>query len=160
VTVPARLGPRISIVTVSFNSAASIGDALRSVAMQTYPNVEHIVVDGGSRDETLAVVQRDGAHVAKLVSESDKGIYDAMNKGLRLASGDYVGFLNSDDMLASPGLIARYAAAAADAPEALFADLDYVRADRPETVVRHWRSGAFRRSHLKFGWMPPHPTFY
>jgi len=150
---------KVSIVTVSFNSAATIADTLRSVREQTHPDIEHIVVDGGSSDETLAIVRREGSHVARVLSEPDGGIYDAMNKGITLASGDMVGFLNADDMLASPRVVADMAAAAAGA-DVLYGDLVYVKKDRPTEVVRYWRSGAYARSRLRYGWMPPHPTLY
>jgi glycosyltransferase len=150
---------KLSIITVSYNSAATITDTLRSVARQTYVDVEHIIIDGGSRDATLAIVAAEGAHVARVVSERDSGIYDAMNKGLRLATGDLVGFLNADDMLASPQALAQIAAAAVGA-DVVYGDLVYVDKDRPERQIRYWRSGAFRRERLRFGWMPPHPTFY
>ena len=100
---------RISIITVAFNSAATIADTMRSVAGQTHDDIEHLVIDGASTDDTLAVVRDHGAHLAKLVSEPDHGIYDAMNKGLALATGDFVGFLNADDMLASPDVVASIA---------------------------------------------------
>ncbi len=120
---------KISIVTVSYNSELTIGDTLRSVATQSHPDVEHIVVDGASRDSTLEIVHRDGAHVTKVLSEPDQGIYDAMNKGLRLATGDLVGFLNADDMLADRDAVARLAASAGRASaDAVFGDLVYVRA--------------------------------
>jgi glycosyltransferase len=151
---------KISLITVSYNSAATIADTLRSVAAQSHPDVEHIVVDGGSRDDTLAIVRACGAHVARVVSEPDKGIYDAMNKGLRLATGDLVGQLNADDMLAAPDTLARIAAAATPGVSAVYGDLVYVDKDRPEQVVRYWRSGAFSAGRLRYGWMPPHPTLY
>ena len=97
---------KITIVTVCFNSADTIGDTLRSVAQQSHPDIEHIVIDGLSKDDTLDVVAREGGHVAMLVSEADRGIYDAMNKGLAKASGLYVGFLNADDVLADKDAIA------------------------------------------------------
>jgi glycosyltransferase len=152
---------KISIITVAYNSAATIGDTLRSVAMQTHPDIEHIVIDGGSKDETLAVVRAQGAHVCRVVSERDEGIYDAMNKGLRLASGEFVGFLNADDMLAAPDVLAEIARAAAAAEvDAVCGDLVYVNKDRPAEVVRYWRCGEFTPSRLRYGWMPPHPTLY
>jgi glycosyltransferase len=152
---------KITIVTVAFNSAETIGDTLKSVAAQTYADIEHIVIDGASKDGTVDLVRAQGSRVARLVSEPDRGIYDAMNKGLALASGDFVGFLNADDMLASSGVVASIAAAAAG-PDigAVCGDLVYVRKDHPDAVVRYWRCGAFARSRLRFGWMPPHPTLY
>jgi glycosyltransferase len=155
---------KISVVTVCFNSAATLGAALASVREQTHPQVEHLVIDGASRDGTLGVVEREGSHVARLVSEPDAGIYDAMNKGLRLASGDLVGFLNADDVLADPQALARVAQAAAGpeaAPvDAVYGDLLYVRHDDLGQVVRRWHAGAFHPGSLRRGWMPPHPTFY
>jgi glycosyltransferase len=152
---------KISIVTVCFNSAATIGDMLRSVAVQSYPEVEHIVVDGASQDATLDIVRHEGAHVAKLVTEPDRGIYDAMNKGMRLATGDLVGFLNADDVLADRDAVARLAAVAdRTGVDAVFSDLVYVRSHDLDAVVRYWACGDFSRRRLRLGWMPPHPTFY
>lgn len=155
---------KISLITISFNSEATIGDTLRSVAEQSHPDIEHIVIDGASRDGTLQVLREQGAHVARMVSEPDKGLYDAMNKGLALASGEVVGLLNADDVLADRHAVAHVAAAFAPAPQAapdcVYGDLVYVAADDLERVVRYWRSGAFTPSRLRFGWMPPHPAFY
>lgn len=151
---------KITVITVAYNSAATIGDTLASVAAQTHPDIEHIVVDGASRDDTLGVVRQRGAHVARVLSEPDRGIYDAMNKGLALATGEFVGFLNADDMYAAPSTLAEVARAATPGVDAVFGDLLYVRQDDPGKVIRYWRSGAFSRSRLAFGWMPPHPTLY
>lgn len=153
---------KVSVITVCFNSAATIGEALASVAMQTHPEIEHIVIDGASRDDTLAIVRAQGAHLSRVVSEKDSGIYNAMNKGLRMASGDLVGFLNADDTFAHPDVVASIARTAAAHPQAdaVYGDLVYVRDGRPQQVLRHWHSGVFRRERLRFGWMPPHPTFY
>lgn len=152
---------KITIITVAYNSAATIADTLRSVAMQTHADIEHIVVDGASSDDTLARVHAHGAHVSRLVSEPDAGIYDAMNKGLRLATGEFVGFLNADDMLAMPDAMAAIARAAAPADvDAICGDLVYVNKGRPSEVVRYWRCGEFSPARLRYGWMPPHPTLY
>jgi len=152
---------KITVITVAYNSAATIADTLRSVAAQEHPDIEHIVIDGASRDDTLDIVRREGAHVARVVSEPDRGIYDAMNKGLQLATGDFVGFLNADDLYADPLAVSRIAEAAArPSVDAVFGDLVYVRGDDTSRVVRWWRSGAFHRGRLGWGWMPPHPTFY
>ncbi len=150
---------KISIITVAYNSGHTIADTLRSVAQQTHPEVEHILIDGASTDNTLALARQYGAHLANLISEPDRGIYDAMNKGLACATGDFVGFLNADDMLASPETLARMAQKMADA-DLLYGDLVYVDSDQPDRIVRHWHSGAFRPARLRFGWMPPHPSFY
>jgi glycosyltransferase len=152
---------KITVVTVTFNSAKTIVETLDSVARQSHPDIEHIVVDGGSSDETLALVARYGAHVTRVVSEADEGIYDAMNKGLRLASGELVGFLNSDDTFASTDVVACIARIAADEkPDVLFGDLVYVDPARSQPLVRYWRAGAFSMAKLRLGWMPPHPTLY
>ena len=151
---------KISIVTVAYNSSLTITDTLASVAVQTHQDIEHIVVDGASTDDTLGIVRAHGERVARIVSEPDQGIYDAMNKGLALATGDFVGFLNADDMLASPGAVAAIARAAEPGIGAVCGDLLYVRADRPDDVLRHWRCGTYSPRQLRYGWMPPHPTFY
>jgi glycosyltransferase len=123
--------------------------------------VEHIVIDGASRDRTLSIVHAHPTAPAHVLSEPDHGIYDAMNKGLALATGELIGFLNADDMLASPQTLARIAdTAAVSRAEAVYGDLTYVRKDSPFRVLRHWRSGEFNPTQLRFGWMPPHPTFY
>ena len=151
---------RFSIITVSYNNANTIADTLRSVAEQTHQDIEHIVIDGASSDATLQIVRAHGARVARVISESDQGLYDAMNKGLALVTGQYVGFLNADDLFASPQAIARLADAASTGADAIFGDLAYVAHDDINHIVRSWRSGDFRPSSLRFGWMPPHPTFY
>lgn len=154
--------PSISVVTVAYNSAGTISDTLRSVAEQTYPNLEHIVVDGASTDDTMRIVQRHATGRTIVLSERDRGIYDAMNKGIRLATGDFVGFLNADDVFANRHVVADIAQVAGSAAsvDAVYGDLVYVEQDRPDQFVRYWRSGVYSRSNLRLGWMPPHPTLY
>lgn len=153
---------KVSVITVAYNSAKTIGDTLASVAAQTHTDIEYIVIDGASKDETLSIVQHHGSLVSKLVSEPDQGIYDAMNKGLGLATGDLIGFLNADDMFSHAEVVASIVDAAQRHPsaDAIYGDLVYVREHQPDQVLRYWRSGEFSRSKLRFGWMPPHPTFY
>jgi len=153
---------RISIITVVHNSAGTIKDALASVAAQTHHDLEHIVIDGASTDDTLNIVRSHGSRVTTMVSERDGGIYEAMNKGLALATGELVGFLNADDMFSHAQAVASIARAAEENPDAdaVYGDIVYVREDHPDQVLRYWRSGAFAPSKLRFGWMPPHPTFY
>ena len=152
---------KISVITVCRNAAATIVDTLQSVARQSHPDVEHIVVDGASTDATVALVRAHGARLARLVSEPDRGLFDAMNKGIALATGELVGFLNADDVYATDDALAQIAAACADpAVDACYADLVYVRADDLRRVVRYWKSGPFRAGLARRGWMPPHPTFY
>jgi glycosyltransferase len=152
---------RVTVITVTYNSAHTIADTLASVAWQTHVDLEHLVIDGASRDNTLQVVRNSGSRVAKVMSEPDHGIYDAMNKGIALATGDLVGFLNADDVFANRDSVASIVAEAQrTGSQAIYGDLVYVRAHDLSSVVRVWRSGAFAPARLRFGWMPPHPTFY
>jgi glycosyltransferase involved in cell wall biosynthesis len=152
---------KISVITVCFNSVACIADALCSVDMQTWPDLEHVVVDGVSRDTTLDVVHAHPKPWRRVISEPDCGIYDAMNKGLALATGDVVGFLNSDDVLADPLALERVATAFSD-PEVdvVYGDLVFVAQSDMTRVVRLWTSRAYTPGLCSRGWMPPHPTLY
>jgi glycosyltransferase len=151
----------LSVITAVFNRAATLGEALRSVREQQCPNIEHIVIDGGSTDGTLEVLDAHKAGIAKIISEPDGGLYDALNKGIRHASGDVVGFMHADDQFASPMALARIARAFEDpAVGAVYGDLVYVKKNDVSQVVRYWRAGQYQRAHLTQGWMPPHPTFY
>ena len=144
-----------------FNNRDTIAQALDSALAQVHPNIELIVIDGGSTDGTLQVLQGYADHLAVLVSEPDRGIYDALNKGIARASGEVVGFLHADDLLADKAVLSRIAAAFADpAVDAAYGDLLYVSKDDPSRVVRNWRAEAFTPAKLAHGWMPPHPTFY
>ncbi|MBK5912731.1 glycosyltransferase [Rhodocyclus purpureus] len=152
---------KISLVTATWNCAGTVADCLASVAGQSYANREHVLIDGASRDDTLRVLQAHREQLAVLVSETDRGIYDALNKGIARASGDVVGFLHADDVFAGPDVLARVAAAFADPTvSAVYGDLQYVRKDDVSQVVRHWTSSPFSRRRLEWGWMPPHPTLY
>lgn len=152
---------KISVITVCYNSAATIADTLRSVHGQTHDDVEHIIVDGGSRDNTLQVIAAEGSHVANLVSEKDGGIYDAMNKGIALATGEVVAFINADDFYASPDVLATVAEVFKEnAVESCFGDLCYVSQVEPTRIVRYWRSQSFVPGAFEKGWCPPHPTFF
>ena len=152
---------KISVITAVFNNRDTIAQALDSTLAQTHPDVELIVIDGGSTDGTLTVLQDYADRLAVLVSEPDRGIYDALNKGISRAGGEVVGFLHSDDLFADAAVLSRIGAAFADpAVDAAYGDLLYVRKDDPSRVVRTWRAGAFSPTRLAHGWMPPHPTFY
>ena len=156
---PIHAKPRISIITATFNSAHTIADCLRSVAAQSYP-AEHIIIDGASTDATLEIV-RELSPSARVLSEPDNGIYDAMNKGIAMATGDVVGILNSDDFYAGPQVLEKVAALFLESgADALFADLVYVRPDNLERVVRYYSGAAFTPEKFAWGWMPPHPTFF
>jgi glycosyltransferase involved in cell wall biosynthesis len=151
----------ISVITAVFNRAATLGDSLRSVHSQRWPDVEHIVIDGGSTDGSLAILDQHKSRIARIVSEPDGGLYDALNKGIRHASGDVIGFMHADDEFATPHALAHVAAAFAD-PDvgAVYGDLVYVKKNDVSRVVRYWRAGQYQRTQLTQGWMPPHPTFY
>jgi glycosyltransferase involved in cell wall biosynthesis len=152
---------QVSVITAVKNRASTLGACLRSVQAQTWGAVEHIVVDGGSTDGTLGILAASRAHVAKLICEPDRGVYDALNKGIGVASGDVIGFLHGDDEFATERSLERVAHAFADPNvEAVYGDLVYVRRDEPSRVVRYWRAGHYTRAQLANGWMPPHPTFY
>jgi glycosyltransferase len=138
-----------------------VEDCLRSVAQQTWTNREHVLIDGKSSDGTLDVLDRHRESLGVLVSELDRGIYDALNKGIAHASGDVVGFLHADDIFAGPEVLARIGAAFDDPGVcATYGDLQYVRRNDVGHVVRHWRTPPFSRRRLEWGWMPPHPTLY
>lgn len=152
---------KLSIITVCYNSDKTIGHTLRSVSEQTYGFVEHIIVDGGSKDNTLSVVADEGGHVAKLVSERDNGIYDAMNKGISMATGEIIGFINADDFYASTDVLAKVAAVFNDSSvDVCYGDLCYVGQNDTSTVVRYWKSSDFKPTDFEVGWCPPHPTFF
>lgn len=152
---------KISVVTACFNSQATIGEAIATLKRQSWGNVEHVVIDGASKDDTVEVARRTLGPVDVLVSEPDKGIYDALNKGIVNSTGDIVGFLHSDDLYAHDEVLSRVAACFED-PEigAVYGDLQYVKAANTAHVIRHWKSGSFSTGKLKYGWMPPHPTFF
>lgn len=152
---------KISVVTATYNCAATLPQTLASVASQDYAEAEHIVVDGASRDDTLSILRAHQPRLAALVSEPDRGIYDALNKGIALARGDVIGFMHADDMFAHHRVLSRVSDLMADPRvDAVYGDLVYVRRERPDKVVRYWRAGAFSRAKLAWGWMPPHPTVY
>jgi len=150
---------KISVITVVFNNVSTIGKALASVKNQTHQDIEHIVIDGGSTDGTLDVIEQYSANITKFVSEPDHGIYDAMNKGLSMATGDLVCFLNSDDMYVDSHVLERASRIIEqDSLDAIFADVTYFRADNPEKILRRYSSSRFSPEKIAYGWMPAHPT--
>ncbi|MCX5848696.1 MAG: glycosyltransferase family 2 protein [Deltaproteobacteria bacterium] len=152
---------KITIVTVCHNSAATIKDTLDSVTSQSYKNLEHIIVDGGSTDETLAIVREWKKYPVRLVTEPDKGIYDAMNKGVRLATGDVIGILNSDDVYYDSHVLEDVSVVmSAASVDACYADLVYVDKNNLKKIIRYWKSCVFKKGLFPKGWMPPHPTFF
>ena len=152
---------KISIITATYNSAATIKDTLLSVNVQTYPDIEHIIVDGASKDNTLEIVKEFGKRVAKLISEPDKGIYDAMNKGIRAATGDVIGILNSDDFFSSNDVLSVVAKTFQENKiDALYGDVHFVNPDNLNKKVRYYSSKLFKPSLFRLGFMPAHPSFY
>lgn len=155
---------KITVITATYNSGATLRDTLESVLRQSFRDFEHIIVDGGSKDNTLAIVReyepRYGGRL-RWVSEPDKGIYDAMNKGIRMATGDVVGILNSDDFYTSNDVL-ECVAKTMDAPDvdAVYGDIHFVRDGDLSRCVRYYTSRPFHRSWMRFGFMPAHPSFY
>lgn len=151
----------VSIITVVYNGADTIRDCLDSVLGQTYPQIEYIVVDGGSTDGTADIIRSYGAKIARVVSEPDQGIYDAMNKGIRLATGEVIGLLNADDMYRHPEVIAHIVARLNQTgSDAVYSDMIYV--DRADTsrVVRYWPAGNYPTNGFLWGWMPGHLSLF
>jgi glycosyltransferase involved in cell wall biosynthesis len=153
--------PLISVITVVRDAAGTVDDALDSIAAQTWTDREHVVVDGASTDGTLAILERRRSDIAVLVSERDAGLYHAMNKGLALASGEFVAFLNADDVYANARVLETVARTIGQsAADVVWGDLVYTRQDDLRRVVRYWPSQPYREGYLEQGWMPPHPTMF
>lgn len=150
----------ISVITIVYNGQDTIEDTVHSVASQIYPNVEYIVVDGGSFDGTLEILNRHREDISILISEPDKGIYDAMNKGIGLANGDILGFLNSDDFYEHSMVLSRVAESFEPDIDACYGDLIYVDRKNPNEILRYWRPGDYMPGRACRGWMPPHPTLF
>lgn len=151
---------RVSIITVCFNSAATIADTIKSVQRQRYHDIEHIIVDGLSTDNTVEIINSTG-FTGRLICEKDNGLYDAMNKGITMATGDIVGILNSDDFYPDENAISDVVKLFhQNSCQVVYADLDFINVSHPKKIVRKWRSGHYRYEKFNFGWMPPHPTFF
>lgn len=151
--------PSISIITPTFNSAKTISDCLDSVSAQEV-KVEHIIVDGNSRDATL-IIAKSYTHISKIICEPDQGMYDAMNKGLLAATGDVIGILNSDDFYSDKQVSKRISKVFADPNiDSCYGDLLYIDRDNTNRVTRIWKSSPFKHRAFYWGWMPPHPTFF
>jgi glycosyltransferase len=149
----------ITIITATFNSASTLRSCLDSVSAQ-HASVEHLIIDGGSKDKTISIANT-YSHISKLISEPDKGVYDAMNKGIALATGDIIGILNSDDFYASSDVLSWVAKTFKDPSiDCCYGDLLYVDATDTARITRSWKSGEFNHRNFYWGWMPPHPTFF
>lgn len=152
---------KVSIITVAFNAEKTIEDTIQSVLNQSYTNIEYIIIDGLSTDGTIDICNTHKDQITTIVSEKDKGLYDAMNKGVSLATGDVIGVLNADDFYENNGVISKIAEYfEADQIDGLYADLVYVDAEDTAKVTRKWVSGEYQENGFLKGWMPPHPTFF
>lgn len=152
---------KVSIITVAYNSAETIADCIQSVVDQTYSDIEYIVVDGSSTDDTQEIVRSFGDRVSAFVSEPDNGIYDAMNKGLQRCTGDVVGILNSDDFYTDNEVISDVVNLLKQSrADSCYSDLVYVDRENTDKIVRSWVSGEYEMRNFLKGWMPPHPTFF
>ncbi len=152
---------KISLITVVFNGKTFLADCIKSVIAQDYKDLEYIVIDGGSTDGSLSIIEQYKDNISQFVSEKDRGMYDALNKGIRMATGDVVGILNADDMLASSDVISAIANCFdSQKTDAVYGNLNYINPNHPEKIVRKWISKPFTKRSIRLGWMPAHPTFY
>jgi glycosyltransferase involved in cell wall biosynthesis len=152
---------KISIITVTFNSAKTIEGTIESVLSQKCPNIEYIIIDGGSTDGTVQIIERYQKRISKWISEKDHGMYDAMNKGISIATGDVIGILNSDDVYMNAYVVSDLMALMhAKKAQVVFADLILVDSSNQNRIIRYYDSGRFHPSKFKFDWMPAHPTVF
>lgn len=152
---------KVSIITITYNSEPTLKDTIESVINQTYKNIEYILIDGGSTDETLSIIKSYGNKISTLISEKDNGLYDALNKGISLATGDVIGILHSDDFYTNNHVIQHVVSSFSNSPvDAVYADLYYVDKINTNQIHRKWKAGIYKEGMFFNGWMPPHPTFF
>lgn len=152
---------KVSIITITYNSEPTLKDTIESVINQTYKNIEYILIDGGSTDETLSIIKSYGNKISTLISEKDNGLYDALNKGISLATGDVIGILHSDDFYTNNHVIQHIVSSFSNSPvDAVYADLYYVDKINTNQIHRKWKAGIYKEGMFFNGWMPPHPTFF
>jgi glycosyltransferase len=152
---------KVSIITVTYNSEAYLEQTIVSVINQSYSNIEYIIIDGNSSDRTKEIISHYRKHISHFVSENDNGIYDALNKGIALASGDIIGVLHSDDVYCHQQVIEKIVNQfILTETDAVYANLYYVNKNNTDKVIRKWHSGNYKPNSFLFGWMPPHPTFF
>ncbi len=152
---------KLSIITVVLNNKAYIEDCIHRVLDQTYKNIEYIIVDGSSTDGTVEIIKKYEKFISKWISESDNGVYDAMNKGIQISSGDIIGTLNADDFYPHHEVLAKVAEVfSQESVDSCYGDLDYVDSFDTRKIIRCWRSGHYIANRFYWGWMPPHPTFF
>jgi len=152
---------KVSVITVVLNNKDYVEASIRSVLAQTYSGIEHIIIDGGSTDGTVDVIRRCNGKISQFINEPDNGIYDAMNKGIRLATGDIIGILNSDDFYADENAVSEVVKEFEKKKvDSVFADLVFIKRDNPNKIVRYYKSSNFSPDKFRYGWMPAHPTFF
>jgi len=152
---------KISIITAVYNNQKTIKCAIESVLSQKYPFIEYIVIDGASNDGTLNVLNNNKANIDLLISEVDKGVYDAFNKGIKHATGDVIGFLHADDVYENSDVLTKIASVFENSDnDALYGDLVYVKSNNLKKVIRYWKAGNYTKNSFYRGWMPPHPTLF
>lgn len=152
---------KVSIITVCYNSVKTLEQTIQSVLSQDYPDIEYIVIDGASQDGTVELIQNYGASISKWISEPDHGMYDAMNKGIALASGDVIGILNSDDVYMNKNVVSELMTRMQkEHTDVIFADLILVDEANSKKILRYYDSGQFNPDRFRFGWMPAHPTVF
>jgi glycosyltransferase involved in cell wall biosynthesis len=152
---------KVSVITVVYNNQNTIAHTIQSVLSQSYPHIEYIIIDGQSTDNTLAIVRSFNSQVIKWISEPDRGIYDAMNKGILKSTGEVIGFLNADDFYASTTTVEKIVNTLLHTQaDSVYGDLAYTDPNDTTKINRYWRSGSYKRGSFLYGWMPPHPTFF
>jgi len=152
---------KISIITTVFNNKEFIEDCIKSILEQSYENIEYIIIDGASTDGTIEIIKKYNHKISKWISEPDSGMYDALNKGIRIASGDVIGFLHADDFYAHGRVIENVMDTfRKENIDACYGNLQYVSKEDKNRVIRHWKSSIYKNSKFRYGWHPPHPTLF
>lgn len=152
---------KITVITITYNSADTLEQTILSVINQAYTDVEYLIIDGGSTDATLSIAEKYRSKISKIISEKDNGLYDALNKGIDMATGEVIAFLHSDDIYIDDQVLSKYADIFSKSKcDAVYSDLYYVNRDNLDSVVRKWKSGNYKAGMFLNGWMPPHPTFF
>ena len=152
---------KITIITATYNNQKTLEQTIKSVLGQTYPHIEYIIIDGESTDRTLTIIEKYRRSFSEIICEPDWGMYHALNKGIKLATGDIIGFLHADDFYTNENVIKKIADVfKTEKTDSVYGDLEYVSATDTNKIIRNWKAGQFNIAELKKGWMPPHPTFY
>ena len=152
---------KITIITASFNNNKTIAQCIESVINQNYSNIEYIIIDGKSTDNTVAIAKNYSDKISRIISEADEGMYFALNKGIKIASGDIIGFLHADDFYSNNSVIENVISYFEKfKTDSVYGNLQYVKKESENRIIRNWTAGEFKFENLKNGWMPPHPSFF